>query len=187
MRGSTAKKAIVIMNLGSPDSTTVKDVRKYLNEFLMDKRVIDMPYLSRFLLVKALITPFRAPRSAEAYRSIWTKDGSPLIVITRQLADSIESKIAQPVAIAMRYGTPSPKDAFDDLKSKFSELEEVLLIPLYPHYAASSFETAVEYAKEIHQKNKYPFRLSILKPYFNAPEYVHALAESIKPYVQHDY
>ncbi|HEX6180393.1 MAG TPA: ferrochelatase, partial [Chitinophagaceae bacterium] len=86
----TVKRGIVLMNLGSPNSTGVKDVRTYLDEFLMDKRVIDMPYLLRALLVKGIIVPFRAPKSAAAYRSIWTKDGSPLIVVTNQLRDALQ-------------------------------------------------------------------------------------------------
>ncbi len=81
------------MNLGSPDSTEVKDVKKYLMQFLMDGRVIDYPYLLRLLLVGGLIAPFRAPRSAEAYKSVWTKDGSPLIVLTRQLQTVLEPQI----------------------------------------------------------------------------------------------
>src|SRR6059058_5924615 len=102
------KRAIVLMNLGSPDSTSVEDVKRYLDEFLMDERVIDYPWLFRVLLVKGLITPRRAPKSAEAYRSIWTKDGSPLIVLTRQLQQALQQRIDEPVEIAMRYGNPSP-------------------------------------------------------------------------------
>lgn len=77
-----AKKGLILMNLGSPDSTSVKDLRKYLNEFLMDERVIDKPYLLRYLLVKGIIVPFRAPKSAEAYEQIWWPEGSPLVVLT---------------------------------------------------------------------------------------------------------
>src|SRR5688572_7169605 len=95
------KKGIVLMNLGSPDSTKVKDVRRYLNQFLMDKRVIDMPYLSRLLLVRCIIVPFRAPKSAEAYKTIWTKEGSPLIEQTRQLRAALQQKVGIPVEMAM--------------------------------------------------------------------------------------
>ncbi|HEX5669235.1 MAG TPA: ferrochelatase, partial [Chitinophagaceae bacterium] len=98
------------MNLGSPDSTAVKDVRRYLNEFLMDERVIDIPKLPRTLLVKGIIVPFRAPRSAEAYRSIWTKDGSPLIVLTKNLQQAVQAVFPEPVEICMRYGNPSTAD-----------------------------------------------------------------------------
>ena len=175
------------MNLGSPDSTEVKDVRRYLNEFLMDGRVIDSPYLLRLFLVKGIIVPFRAPKSAEAYRTIWTKKGSPLIVLTKELKEALASQITEPVEIAMRYGNPSPKIAFDLLKKKIPELEEVVLLPLYPHYAMSSFETAVEYAREIHKKNNYSFKLSVVEPFYNNEEYLHALAESIRPFLQQEY
>ncbi len=175
------------MNLGSPDSTEVKDVRRYLNEFLMDERVIDMSYLGRLLLVKGIIVPFRAPKSAAAYRSIWTKEGSPLIVLTKQLQEALQQQVEEPVEIAMRYGNPSPAAAFDRLVEKVPGLEEVIAVPLYPHYAMSSYETAVEYAKQVHQKGKYPFRLSFIKPYYNEADYLEALTESIKPYLQQDY
>src|SRR6059058_4381558 len=105
------KRAVVLMNLGSPNSTRVSDVKKYLDEFLMDERVIDKPWLLRALLVKGIIVPFRAPKSAKAYASIWTSEGSPLIVISNQLKEALQKKIEEPVAIAMRYGDPSPRAA----------------------------------------------------------------------------
>jgi ferrochelatase len=181
------KRGIVLMNLGSPDSTRVKDVRRYLNEFLMDERVIDMPYLARLLLVKGIIVPLRAPKSAAAYQSIWTKEGSPLTVISRQLEQAVQQQVKEPVALAMRYGSPAPWTAYDELLKKVPDLEEVVLVPLYPHYAMSSYETAVEYAKEIHAKKKYKFRLTIIPPFYNEPVYLHALAESIKPFLQQEY
>lgn len=181
------KRAIVLMNLGSPNSTEVKDVKKYLDEFLMDERVIDKPWLFRALLVKGIIVPFRAPKSAEAYKSIWTEKGSPLIVISKQLRDALKKEVEEPVAIAMRYGNPSPKSAFDELLGKNPDLEEVIAVPLYPHYAMSSYETAVEYAKEQHQKGGYQFKLTTIKPYYDNEEYLNALCESIKPFLNDDY
>ena len=175
------------MNLGSPDSTSVKDVRKYLNEFLMDGRVIDSPYLLRLLLVKGIIVPFRAPKSAEAYSTIWTKEGSPLVVLTKHLQQALQLQVDEPIEIAMRYGSPSPADAFDALLKQNLGLEEVLAIPLYPHYAMASYETAVEYAKEIHTKNKYPFKLAFVKPFFDEVDYINAMVENIKPYLTEAY
>ena len=180
-------KGVILMNLGSPDSTKVKDVRRYLNEFLMDERVIDMPFLSRFFLVKGIIVPFRAPKSAEAYETIWTKEGSPLIVITRKVVNALERKIEYPVAMAMRYGNPTAKAALDELLKRNPSLEEVIAIPMYPHYAMSSFETAVENVRQVHQKYKYPFKLDFIKPYYNNPDYIHALSESMRPYLEKEY
>jgi protoporphyrin/coproporphyrin ferrochelatase len=181
------KRAILLMNLGSPDSTNVKDVKKYLDEFLMDKRVIDKPWLLRALLVKGIIVPFRAPKSAEAYKTIWTEKGSPLIVISKQLGDALKKEVEESVVVAMRYGNPSTKDAFDELTERNPNLEEVIAVPMYPHYAMSSYETAVEYAKEQHKKGNYKFRLTTIKPYYNNEEYINALCESIKPHLQNEY
>jgi protoporphyrin/coproporphyrin ferrochelatase len=181
------KRAVVLMNLGSPDSTEVKDVKRYLDEFLMDERVIDKPWLLRALLVKGIIVPFRAPKSAEAYKSIWTDKGSPLIIISKQLRDALKKEVEEPVVIAMRYGNPSPKAAFDELVQKNPDLEEVIAVPMYPHYAMSSYETAVEYAKEQHKKGGYKFKLTTIKPYYNNDEYLNALCDSIQTYLQNEY
>ncbi len=178
----TRKKAIILMNLGSPDSTEVKDVAKYLREFLMDERVIDVPYLLRLLLIKGIVVPFRAPKSAHAYESIWTDEGSPFIVLTKQLQNAVQPHFDMPVEIAMRYGNPTPEIAYENLLKQVPDLEEVILFPLYPHYAMSSYETAVEYMKEIHQKKKYRFSLSVVEPFYNDDEYINALSQSIKPF-----
>ena len=172
------------MNLGSPDSTKVSDVRSYLREFLMDERVIDLPYLGRFLLVNGIIAPFRAPKSAAAYRSIWTKEGSPLVVLTRKLQAAVKAVVPEQVEIAMRYGQPHPKVAYGNLLQNNPDLEEVTLFPLYPHYAMSSYETAVEYMKKVYREEGYRFRLKNVPAYFEHPAYIHALVESIRPYLR---
>lgn len=184
---SKSDTAIILMNLGSPDSTAVPDVKKYLLEFLMDKRVIDYPWLLRKLLVGGIIVPRRAEKSAEAYKSIWWEEGSPLIVLTKQLQKAVWHDLEIPVEITMRYGTPSPQATYDKLLKEHPDLKEVILLPLYPHYAMSSYETAVEYAKDIHRKKRYPFELKIVKPYYDRPEYIHALAESMRPYVEQEF
>lgn len=175
------------MNLGSPDSTEVKDVKKYLDEFLMDERVIDYPYLFRLLLVKGIITPTRSPKSAEAYKTIWTDEGSPLVVFTKKLKQALQIETEEPVEIAMRYGYPSPEAGFEALLKREPSLQEVIALPLYPHYAMSSYETAVEYAKEIHRKKNYSFKLTFIKPFYDEPNYLHALAGNIKPYLEREY
>ena len=187
MTNTSTRRGIILMNLGSPDSTEVKDVHRYLMEFLMDGRVIDYTYLARLLLVGGIIVPFRAAKSAAAYRSVWTKEGSPLIVITQQLQEAVQAKLEEPVEIAMRYGNPSVAAAYDNLLKRLPGLEEVIAIPLYPHYAMSSYETAVEHAKAVHKKGKYPFSLSFIRPFYNESNYIQALAESIGPYLQQDY
>ena len=182
-----AKRGIILMNLGSPDSTEVKDVKKYLTEFLMDGRVIDYPWVFRKILISGIIVPTRSPKSAEAYKKVWTKEGSPLVVITKQQQAELQKLVEEPVEVAMRYGNPTMQHAFDNLVKKVDGLEEVLAIPLYPHYAMSSYETAVEHAKAVHKKQHYPFKLSFIKPFYKEENFIHALSESIRPYLQQEY
>jgi ferrochelatase len=181
------KRAIILLNLGSPDSTATKDVHRYLMEFLMDKRVIDYPYLFRKLLVGGLIVPFRTAKSAEAYSTIWTKEGSPLIVLTRQLQEALEGQLNAPIEIAMRYGNPTMEAAYDAVLRRMPDVEEVIAVPLYPHYAMASYETAVEYAEAVYRKKKYRWRLSFIKPFYNDSDYLRALSELIRPYLATDY
>ncbi|MDQ0108580.1 ferrochelatase [Chitinophaga terrae (ex Kim and Jung 2007)] len=178
---------IVLMNLGSPDSTAVPDVKRYLIEFLMDKRVIDYPWLFRKILIEGIIVPRRAPKSAEAYASIWWEEGSPLIVLTKQLQKAVQNDMEIPVQIAMRYGNPSPEVAYNNLLKENPNLKEVIVLPLYPHYAMSSYETAAVYAEEVYKKKKYKFKLSIIPPFYDEPDYINAMAESMRPYLQQDY
>ncbi len=185
--GHISKRGIILMNLGSPDSTELKDVKRYLMEFLMDGRVIDYPYLFRKILVGGIIVPFRTAKSAAAYKTVWTEEGSPLIVITKELRNLLQPEVEEPVEIAMRYGNPSMADAYDALLKKVPGLEEVIAIPMYPHYAMSSYETAVEYAKEVHKKKNHQFKLSFVKPYFDNAEYLNALAERIRPFLEQDF
>jgi protoporphyrin/coproporphyrin ferrochelatase len=183
----TNTKGVLLMNLGSPASAKVSDVKRYLTEFLMDERVIDKPWLLRSLLVKGIIVPFRAAKSAEAYSTVWTKEGSPLIVWTNRLQAALQNEIEYPVEIAMRYGNPSPAAGFEALKRRVPALEEVIVLPLYPHYAMSSYETAVEYAREIYQTEKYSFKLTFIEPFYKDAGYVDALTELIRPYVSEQY
>lgn len=187
MQDQSKHTAYLLMNLGSPDSTSVPDVRRYLNQFLMDERVIDKPYLSRLLLVKGIITPFRAPKSAEAYETIWTDEGSPLIVLTEQLRAAVEQELQAPVEMCMRYGNPDTRAAFEKLLARVPGLTRVVAIPLYPHYAMSSFETAVEAVKEEHARGKYAFSLQFAEPYYNDAGYIDALAQTIAPFLETDY
>ena len=162
-------KGVLLVNLGSPNSTAVKDVRAYLDEFLMDPRVIDLPYLSRALLVKGIILRTRPKKSAAAYQKIWTKEGSPLIIHTRNLTQKVQTQLTIPVEMAMRYGKPSIAEAIKALSQK--GVTEILLVPLYPQYAMSTTETISVLAHKIIKK-KYPhISLSELPPFYNKPEF----------------
>lgn len=180
-------KAILLANLGSPDSTSVKDVKRYLSEFLMDERVIDVPYVLRSLLVKGIIVPFRSPKSAAKYQTIWTEHGSPLIHITRQLTKLVAEESGMPTYMCMRYANPTPESVLAEIAGKHPELKELVLVPLYPHYSMSSYETAVEHVIKTYKQGNYSFNLKVVPPYFNHADYVDALATSIKPHLEKPY
>lgn len=112
------KKGVLLVNLGSPESTEVKDVKKYLDEFLMDERVIDVPYLLRAFLVKGIILNTRPKKSAEAYKRIWWDEGSPLIVLSKRLQDKVQKNVSVPVVLAMRYGNPSIEAGLKELHER---------------------------------------------------------------------
>lgn len=171
------KEAILLINLGSPNSPSVKDVRSYLSEFLMDKRVINIPYIPRFLLVKGIIANFRSPKSAQAYQKVWTKKGSPLIVHTRELAEKLEPKLNKPVYIAMRYAEPSIKKTMTELAKK--DYKKIKIVPLYPQYAMATTETVVEKVKEVTKAITPKLELEFVPPFFNQEAYINSLAKSI--------
>lgn len=178
---------VVLMNLGSPDSPSVKDVRVYLKEFLMDERVIDVPRWLRTILVKGIIVPFRSPKSAHAYSSIWTENGSPLIYISEQLKQLVANTTHLPVELAMRYGNPTPHHSIKQLLKTSPNIQKIILVPLYPHYAMSSYETAVEYFKAAFQALNPTCKLHIVPPYFEDANYIAALSKSIEPYLTKDF
>ena len=166
------------MNLGSPDSTEVRDVRKYLDEFLMDERVIDIPYWKRFLLIKGIILNVRPKKSAAAYQKIWWTEGSPLIVISERFTEKIDKKIDVPVALGMRYGSMSIENGFRELQDQ--GVDQVLLVPLYPHYAMSSFETVEVKAREV-LKEKFPaMRMDVLEPFFDNDKYIEVMCKKLE-------
>ena len=172
------KKGVLLVNLGSPDSTQIKDVRKYLDEFLMDERVIDIPYWKRYLLIKGIILNTRPKKSAAAYKKIWWKEGSPLVVISERFKEKLAEKLHIPVALGMRYGSMSIKKGIQQLAD--DGVEEILLIPLYPHYAMSSYETVVEKAKQVNKDHFPNVKMDILPVFYNNKEYIKALSATIK-------
>lgn len=171
-------KGVLLVNLGSPNSTSVKDVKKYLGEFLMDKRVIDLPYISRFLLVKGIILNTRPKKSAEAYKKIWWNEGSPLIVLSERLLKKVQQETDLPVELAMRYGNPSIKNSVEKLVAKGAT--EILLIPLYPQFAMATTETIIVLAHEITQKYFPHIKLTHLPAFYNREDYIKVLSNSIK-------
>lgn len=179
------RKAVLLVNLGSPNSPSVQDVRRYLREFLMDGRVLDAPWPIRFCVVNFAILPSRPKQSAHAYQSIWTAEGSPLVVTSRHVATALQRRLKIPVELAMRYQNPSIDSALEKLAAQ--DITELLLIPLFPHYAMSSYETAVERVKNAVQKIAPGIRLHVQPPYYDLPDYINALVASATPQLKEHY
>lgn len=170
-------KGVLLVNLGSPDSTSTEDVRKYLDEFLMDERVIDIPYWKRYLLIKGIILRVRPKKSAAAYKKIWWDEGSPLVVISERFTKKITDSVQVPVALAMRYGSMSLENGIKELADQ--GVDELLLIPLYPHYATSSYETVTVKVEQILSEQYSNIKMDILPPFYKEPEYISAMAKTI--------
>ncbi|MBU6400169.1 MAG: ferrochelatase [Verrucomicrobia bacterium] len=166
-------KGVLLVNLGSPDSFAVRDVRRYLREFLMDERVIDTSFLSRFLVVNAFILPFRPRQTAEAYAKIWWPEGSPLIVISRRVQAELQRRVSVPVELAMRYQNPSIETGLRRVLDR--DVDDLLLVPLYPHYAMSSYETVVVKVRETLLRLAPATALTVQPPFYSDPRYVDAL------------
>ncbi|MBB3103350.1 ferrochelatase [Azomonas macrocytogenes] len=177
-----AEQALLLVNLGSPASTEVADVRRYLNQFLMDPYVIDLPWPLRRLLV-TLILARRPAESAHAYASIWWPEGSPLSVLSRRLQEALQPLwVDGPVELAMRYGDPSLENVLLDLARR--GIGQAVLAPLYPHFADSTTTTAIQQARQIVSRHGLALQLSILEPFYEQPPYLDALVASAQPYLQ---
>ncbi len=175
-------KGVLLVNLGSPESPTPAAVKPYLDEFLMDRFVIDVPFLLRALLVRGIILQTRPKKSAEAYARIWTPEGSPLIVISKKMHQKVASKSAIPVALAMRYGTITILKGLQELHDK--GVNEVMLFPLYPQHAMASTTTILVLAEELRQKHFPDMKFTIVPAFYNKPDYIKVLAESIQKHLE---
>ena len=167
-----------MINLGSPDSTSIPDVKKYLDEFLMDKRVIGKSYWFRWFLVKVIILNTRPRKSAKAYKKIWWKEGSPLIVLSRRLFEKVKKLVKIPVALAMRYGSISIINGLKELDDY--GVKEVIVLPLYPHYAMSSYETVVEKVKKEVKLKFSHLKIKVIDPFYKDKNYIKLLSKKIK-------
>jgi ferrochelatase len=178
-------RAVLLTNLGSPDNTDVSSVRRYLNQFLMDPYVIQLPWILRRLIVGLFVLPFRPKASAHAYKSIWWEEGSPLIVLSQRLLAAVKARTDVPVAMAMRYGKPGIEEQLLALAGQ-EGIEEILLIPLYPHYADSTVKTTIEEAKTIIDRHKLDVKLVVIQPFYQDQSYIDALVASTAPWINAD-
>lgn len=176
------KRTVLLVNLGSPDSTSVPDVRRYLREFLGDERVLDLPAAFRWLLLEGIILRTRPKKSAHAYEQIWTRDGSPLLVTSHSIREKLAATLGPetPVHLAMRYGNPS----IDSVVARLAAdgFDDVLLFPQYPHYAMSSWETVV--VKVMAAARRTPgLRVTTVQPFYGDPDYIEALHAVCAPHL----
>lgn len=181
------KKGVLLVNLGTPDSPSVSDVRKYLSQFLNDPRVIDIPWLVRKLLVNLIIVPFRAPKSAKLYKQLWTENGSPLLYHTKSLCEKVQETLGNEyqVEMAMRYGNPSIELGLDKLRK--NKVRDLTVIPLYPQYASASNGSSVEEVlKHISSWWVIP-DLRVRGQFFDHPKYIQACVERGKQYEWKEY
>jgi ferrochelatase len=182
-------RAVLLVNLGSPDSPSVPDVRRYLREFLGDERVIDLPAPLRWLLLEGIILRTRPKKSAHAYASVWTPEGSPLMVVSKSVRDKLSASVGPdtPVYLAMRYGQPSIAQVVAQIVA--DGISELLLIPQYPHYAMSSWETVVVRVQEEVARQAPGLRFTCVQPFFADADYIEALYAVTAPYLRlpHDH
>lgn len=180
MKGKTA---ILLINLGTPNSPSISDVRKYLTEFLNDPRVIDIPWLSRKLLVNGIIVPFRSPKSAKIYKQLWTDNGSPLLYYSTQVKELLQQRYNNEnvkVELAMRYQNPSIPSVLKKIKKE--GYAKIIVFPLFPQYASSTTGTAFEkIMKEIQKWWVIP-SLHFIAQYQNDEAFINAFAENGKKY-----
>jgi len=181
------KTGILVINLGTPDSYNPSDVRKYLNQFLTDGRVIDIPFLWRQLLVRGIIVPLRYRKVAKKYQEIWLEQGSPLKVYSQDLADKLQVLLGEEyvVELAMCVQHPSVKSAMERLRKQ--QVARIVIFPMYPQYASSTVGSAYESVlSEIKTWLTIP-ELKLVKPYYDHPAFIGAWIERAKNYVLKDY
>jgi ferrochelatase len=182
------RRALLIVNLGTPESPDVRDVRPYLQEFLGDHRVIELPAPIRWMLVNLLIVPFRSRKSARAYESIWTSEGSPLKALTKRLAQKTASRSAGEfchIDFAMRYGTPSMEQILHRW-SQQKDIDEIVVFPLYPQFASSTWMSLIDALQAAHRNIKDCPKTLVASPYYADARFVKAFARSIQSTRQKD-
>lgn len=177
------KKGILLVNLGTPDSPSTADVRKYLDQFLMDERVIDINPVGRTLLVKGVIVPFRGPKSAKLYKEIWTKEGSPLLIYSKKVKASIEERLGSDyqVELAMRYQSPSIPDALERLKQ--AKVDSIKVVPLFPQYASASTGSVHQLVMETVSKWQAIPPISLVNNYYDHPGMIKVFADNARKYM----
>lgn len=182
-------RGLIFVNVGTPASCTKADVEKFIGDMLSDPLVMGKPEWFSNVLARKVIAPLSCGKSVEKYRQIWGEDihnVSPLLCNMIKLAEKFEQQTSIPTEICLRYGHPDFADAIKRLEEKCNTLHEVIIMPLFPHYAQSTTKTAVDEISRSYLKECHSYRLRIINPYYNHPAYIRALAENAKPYLNED-
>ena len=176
------KKAILLINLGTPLQPTKKEVGKFLTEFLNDRFVIDIPWLFRKLLVNLIIVPFRTAKSTKMYEKLWTDEGSPISLHLENLGDALRTELALdvPVFTAMRYGSPHMRQTLQSIAD--AQIEQLYVLPLFPQYASSTTGSIVDLIEREMKRLKEPFQINIIQDFYNHPDFIKAFTQKIKAY-----
>ncbi|HHL3799820.1 TPA: ferrochelatase [Klebsiella pneumoniae] len=173
------KTGILLANLGTPDAPTPGAVKRYLRQFLSDKRVVDTSRLLWWPLLRGVILPIRSPRVAKLYQSVWMEEGSPLMVYSRRQQQALAARLPDtPVALGMSYGSPSLSSAVDDLLAQ--GVEHIVVLPLYPQYSCSTVAAVWDELARILAKKRAIPGISFIRDYAEHPDYIHALAASVR-------
>ncbi|HET8859795.1 ferrochelatase [Marivirga sp.] len=187
-KANQGKTGVLLVNLGTPDSTKTGDVRKYLREFLMDKRVIDIPFLFRWMLVNLIIAPFRAPKSAKEYRKLFVERGSPLKFYGEDVKNMLQGELDDEyvVVLGMRYQSPSIKDALEELRNH--KVAKIIIVPLFPQYASATSGSVHDKVMEIVQKWQIIPQLNFISNYVEEPGFYKTFASLGRKYMdKHEY
>lgn len=176
---------VLLINLGTPQSAELQDVKRYLRQFLSDKRVISLPALVRYFLVYGLIVPFRARKSAHAYQSIWTHEGSPLRHLSQEFTHQLQTLLGPTykVVLGMRYGKPSIDEALEQLK----HCSSLLVLPLYPQYSSAATGSSLEEVMRLIMSWEVIPSLTMVSDFYQHPAYIETQAELIKTHHNPDH
>ena len=183
MNKHKGKTGVLLVNLGTPDSPETKDVRKYLREFLMDKRVIDIPFLTRWMLVNLIIAPFRAPKSAKIYKELWEERGSPLMFYGEDVKKLLQEALGGEyvVELAMRYQKPSIKNGLRSLMKR--QVGEIIVIPMFPQYASATTGSVIDKVMEISKTWQIIPNIRFISNFVNNDLFISAFADIGQKYL----
>ena len=177
------KTGVLICNLGTPETYKTKDVRRFLRQFLSDGRVIEIPKIIWWFILNGIILTLRPSKSAKLYKSVWTKEGSPLLVLSKKLTEKLKISVGDSceVELAMRYGNPSMESALMSLKNK--NCRKLIVIPMFPQYSGTTTGSIFDEVARVLSKWRWVPSLSFVNSYHDHPEYINALADSLSNHI----